>query len=239
MIRGLYAAATALEAATQNQNVVAHNLAHATTPGYRAKGLVYESFDRVLGRTNVPTGDIVGVRVAEEYRDFKTGGLQSTGSPLDFAIENDGFFVLAGPDGPVFTRNGTFHLTAGGGLVSQGGYPVQGTIGAVTIPPGAATVDVGQDGTITADGSVVGRIQLARFTSPQKLEEIGPTLFRAPTEAGRQTVEAGVLQGFRESSNVSPAEAMVQLISGSRYFEASQRVLRAISDAIQLNTRPT
>ena len=51
-------------------------------------------------------------------------------------------------------------------------------------------------------------------------------------------LEKGIVQGFRELSNVSPAEAMVGLIAGSRFYEASQRVLRAISDALQLNTRP-
>jgi flagellar basal-body rod protein FlgF/flagellar basal-body rod protein FlgG len=48
-----------------------------------------------------------------------------------------------------------------------------------------------------------------------------------------------VLQGFREGSNVQPADAMVRLIIGSRYYDAAQRSLRAISESVQLNTRPT
>ncbi|WP_020473203.1 flagellar basal-body rod protein FlgF [Zavarzinella formosa] len=237
MVRGLYAAATAMDMASQNHEILAQNLAHSSTPGYRARGLTYESFDRVLGRATAPTGDIVGSRVSGQYTDFKTGTLQHTGNPLDLAIETDGFFVLTTPGGPVYTRSGNFRVTADGQLISQSGYPLQGQQGPVNVPPGS-TIAVAPDGTVSADSVAVNQIRLVRFTNPAALQTAGDTTFKAPREAGAQPMERGVVQGFREASNVSPAEAMVALISGQRYFESTQRVIRAISDALQLNTRP-
>ena len=220
MVRGMYAAATAMDVAMQNHEILAQNLAHSSTPGYRARAITTETFDRTLERVSTPTGDIVGAKVTGQYSDFKTGPIQPTNNPADMAIENDGFFQLNTPQGPVFTRNGAFRLTNDGQLVSQSGYVVA------------------PDGTVSADGIAVNRIQLVRFTNTAALQIAGDTMFTAPPEAGAQPLEKGIVQGFRELSNVSPAEAMVGLIAGSRFYEASQRVLRAISDALQLNTRP-
>ena len=83
-----------------------------------------------------------------------------------------------------------------------------------------------------------GDSSCSRFQDLSQLAPVGPTLFRAGPQAGLQTAAGGVVQGYRESSNVQPAEAMVAMIAGARHFEASQRALRAIADSVQLNTRP-
>lgn len=72
----------------------------------------------------------------------------------------------------------------------------------------------------------------------QQLTAAGPTLYTAPPEAGLAAAPGRVLQGYRETSNVQPADAMVQLIIGSRYYDAAQRSLRSLAETIQLNTRP-
>jgi flagellar basal body rod protein FlgG len=220
--------------------VTAYNLAQATTPGYRARGLVFETLDRALGRAAEPTGDVLGTRTVQAYHDFRPGPLQETGRPLDLALgDPDRFFVLAGPDGPLYTRNGTFFRTPGGQLVSQAGYPLQGTAGNLTFPPEAGRITVGGDGTVTADDQPSGTVRTVRFTSPQQLTAAGPTLYAAPPGAGLTPAPGRVLQGYHEGSNVQPADAMVRLLIGSRYFDAAQRALRAISESVQLNTRPT
>ncbi len=225
--------------AGEQQEVTAHNLAHASTPGYRERGLVVETFDRALGRAAEPTGDITGARTVGTYHDFRPGALQQTGHPYDLALgDPDRFFVLAGPNGPLYTRNGCFAPTADGRLVSQGGYALQGDGGAVAIPATATRVTVASDGSVTADGTPVGQLRLVRFTDTQKLTAAGPTLYTAPPEAGLTAAPGRVLQGFRETSNVQPADAMVRLIIGARYYDAAQRSLRSLAETIQLNTRP-
>jgi flagellar basal-body rod protein FlgF len=239
MIRGMYAAATGLVVAGEQQEVTAYNLANSGLPGFRERGLVYESFDRVLGRTADPTGDVTGARVARAYHDFRPGPLQQTGRPTDLALgDPDRFFVLSGPDGPLYTRNGTFYLTPAGQLVSQAGYALQGTNGPVIIPPDSTTYSIGLDGSVTADGQPAGDLRLVRFRDPQQLTAAGPTLYAAPPNAGLEVAPGRVMQGYREGSNVQPADAMVRMILSARYFDAAQRSLRSMAESLQLNTRP-
>jgi flagellar basal body rod protein FlgG len=236
----MYSAASGLVVASEQQEVVAYNLANSTAPGYRQRGLVVESFDRVLGRTLAPTGDIVGARVSQTYHDFRPGALQQTGNPFDLALgEPDRFFVLTGPDGPLYTRNGTFTRSQQGRLLSPGGYALQGENGPLTFPADATRINIASDGSVTADDQPIGNIRMVRFTNPERLTAAGPTLYTAEPEAGLTAAPGRLLSGYREGSNVQPADAMVRLILGTRYYEAAQRSLRAISESIQLNTRPT
>ena len=239
MIRGMYSAASAMVVASEQQEVTAYNLANSTTTGYRERGLVVETFDRALGRTLEPTGDLVGARVAQAYHDFRPGALQQTGHTYDLALgEPDRFFELAGPNGPLYTRNGAFVRTSEGQLVSQDGYAVQGGDGPISIPPDAVRFNVASDGSVVADGEPLGNLRVVRFADLKQLTAAGPTLYTAPPAAGVTPAPGRVLQGYREGSNVEPADAMVRLIIGARYYDAAQRSLRAISESIQLNTRP-
>ena len=240
MFRGLYAAATALDAAAQAQDVTADNLANVTTTGYRQRGVTFETFDRILGRAVEPAGDYVGTRLDRVFHDFRPGPNQPTGAPLDVALaEADKFFVVTGPDGGrLLTRNGSFKLNDQGLLVTQGGYPVQGDAGNISIPPGTAAIHISSDGGVSADGNPLGRLRLIRVGDTSQLTAVSPTLYRIGDEAGAFATGGRVVQGFREGSNVNPADAMVRMIIGNRYYEAAQRALRTISDSVQLNTRP-
>jgi flagellar basal body rod protein FlgG len=241
MIRGLYSAATALDVAVQRQEITAENLAHLSTPGYRAKGIQVESFGSALDQVSAgsePTPANFGVRVASSYTSFQPGAIRQTGAPYQLALEGEGFFALQGPQGVIYTRNGSFHLAQDGRILSAGDYPLLGANGPITIPPDSGRVMIGRDGSVQADGSTVDQIRLTRFASPDQLESVGPTLYSATEKAGAEPATVTVLQGAIEGPNVSPAGAMIDLIQSSRYFEAAQRAMRALSDAMQINTRP-
>lgn len=240
MFRGLYAAATALDGAAQSQDVIAENLANVTTPGFRQRGTTFETFDRVLGRAVAPGGDYVGTRLDRLYHDFRPGPTEQTGAPLDLALaDSDKFFVVNGPEGRLLTRAGNFRLNDQRVLVTQGGFPVQGDGGPINIPPGAARVSVAGDGSISADGVPVGRVRLVRVADPSQLTAVSPTLYKIGDEAGAFAAEGQVKQGYREGSNVNPADAMVRMIIGNRYYETAQRALRTIAESVQQNTKPT
>jgi flagellar basal body rod protein FlgG len=89
-----------------------------------------------------------------------------------------------------------------------------------------------------ADFTTVGRIQQTSFADPNRLVPAGTALFSAPADVERKEGKSFVIQGYRESSNVQPAAELVAMIRNSRYFDAAQRALRTLSEAVQLNTRP-
>jgi len=239
MFRGIYSAATGMEIANRNLDIDSNNLANTTQAGFRQRGLVFETFEAALAKVGVTELPVrVGAQVSQDYTDFRAGPLERTGAPLDLAIAGDGFFVLQGPNGDVFSRDGVFLRNAEGQLVNTGGLPVLGNRGVIILPPNATNIVVASDGSVAADGVIIDRLQIASFGDPRQLEPVGTALYRAGPNARRGVSNASVLQGVREQSNLQPATAMVSLIRDLRYFEASQRALRAQSDTMQLVTRP-
>lgn len=235
MLQGYYSAASGMNGALQNQDILAQNLAHAPVPGYRRQGLVFEAFVKPQTTTdsNAPDHTLHGSHPARIASVFQPGPYQRTGNPLECAIQGDGFFVLDGPNGPLYTRNGQFQINADGQLVSQAGYPVRGANGALTIPPNAANIVIGLDGTVMADTTTIGQLSLASFADPSQLERAGTTLFQAPANVAPQAFTGSIRQGYREGSNVQIIQEMVQMISGMRQYEAAAKSMRSLSDAMQ------
>jgi flagellar basal body rod protein FlgG len=239
MFRGMYSAATGMVIASQSNEVTADNIAHVGVAGFRQRGVVNETFDRFLQQaTGAPTPGLLGAQVARGFTDFRKGGLEVTGAPFDLALAGEGFFTLQGPNGPVYSRDGVLQRNAVGQLVNTGGLPILGQRGPITIPPQATNIVVGADGNVVADGILLDRLQLANFTNPSQLIPVGDALFQDNGAAGQVASTAIVQQGIREHSNVQLPAAMVSLIRELRYFDASQRALRSISETTQLLTRP-
>jgi flagellar basal body rod protein FlgG len=243
MMRGLYDAATALQEALNNQEVSAANLANSTTTSYRRQGYAFGTFAATLDQaiSGLPTGAAAGATGSGIYTSFDPGPFQNTGRPLDLAITGDGYFVLSGgPGGTLYTRNGSFELNSEGQLQTTSGLTVQGEGGPIFIPPTASRITVGPDGIVLADNNQVGRIQLARFPNPRgTLRRVGDTLFQGPPPPVQQELgDVRVEQGYREGSNVQVVREMVLMLSGMRYYEASERALRTLSEAQSQNTRP-
>lgn len=235
MLQGYYSAASGMKAALQNQDILAQNLAHAPVPGYRRQGLSFSAFVAPNGAPDGtgPGYTLHGAQVARHSSAFLPGPYQRTGNPLECAIQGDGFFVLNGPTGPLYTRNGQFHVNTNGDLVSPGGYKVSGVNG---IPRTSANLVIAQDGTVTADNATVGQIQLASFADPSQLVRTGTTLFQAPAGVAPQTFTGTVRQGYREGSNVQVVQEIVQMIAGMRQYEAAAKAMRSLSDAMQQRT---
>jgi flagellar basal-body rod protein FlgG len=142
------------------------------------------------------------------------------------------------PNGDIrYTRDGTLQTNADGNLVTTTGYPIEPSI---TIPTDATTVDIGKDGTVNvtdASGniSVVGTIQLARFSNPSGLSSEGDNLL-SETEASGTPGENGMgsLQsGFLEKSNVQMVTELVNLITAQRAYEINSRAIKAGDDMLR------
>jgi flagellar basal-body rod protein FlgF len=96
--------------------------------------------------------------------NLSQGALEQTGNPLDLAIEGEGFFMVQTPQGQRYTRDGGFHRTPTGQLVTEAGDPVLSANGqTIAIPPGQ--VAIGADGVVSVDGGVVATLGV--FTFPK------------------------------------------------------------------------
>lgn len=242
MLVGLYSAATGLMAAERNHEVTAENLAHVSVPGYRAQIPSSQTFELAMaGQMPTPSPEGHGTAVTIIQSDFSPGPLQQTGRSLDLALGGDGFFEVMTPEGPRYTRNGVFFASPDGELINTEGWPVSSTSGKLTLPPNVSPeqVTVASDGQIRAQGQAVGQIKVVKFPDNAKLYRAGTTLFAPPQGVRPEETEAvPIIQGAREMSNVSAVSELVRMIVGTRHYEASQKVLKTLDEAIGLRTSP-
>jgi flagellar basal-body rod protein FlgG len=211
MSSSLDAALSGMLSHERGMDLIANNIANVNTTGYKRTLVHFQDLLdsagilAALNGQSLPPGGVVtatGVAPTQIKRDFSEGTLQATGQPFDLAINGDGFFKVALPDGSsAYTRDGTFMLDTGGNLVTQDGYVVQPPI---TVPPGDLNVSVGPDGTVSAvqpytaaelaalppnaptDGKQVtlGQLTLTHFEIPDGLASIGNNLYVLAAPSG-------------------------------------------------------
>ena len=239
MISGLYSAATALDAAEARHRIASENLAHVHQPGHRRRIIEQTTFEHALAQLQDTNGyaRTLGANVSDTtiHVDHTSGILEQSGRSLDLAIQGDGFFAVEGPDGPLYTRNGHFHVNSDGTLVTIDGLEVRGEGGPLVLPVGAtaANIQVSGDGRLAVEGTELGQLELTRFERPQQLRTAGASLFADPGDADGVPAEVQVMQGFVEGSNVTPIDELVNIMVSSRQYEAATKVLTAIDRSIE------
>jgi flagellar basal-body rod protein FlgG len=256
MIRALYSAASGMSAQQLNVDNIAHNLANASTVGYKMRrgqfqDLLYQNLitpgASASQQTVVPTGLQLGLgtRASSNEIIFSQGNFSSTSNPLDLVIQGHGFFQIRLASGELaYTRAGAFHLDRDGNLVTSDGDPLEPQI---TLPPDAQDISISSDGTVSytqpgqTSAQQAGQIQLASFQNPAGLNSIGRNLY-LPTDAsgdptvgtpGGQEGLGSLLQGYLEQSNVSVVEEFINLIVSQRAYEANSKVVKAADEMYQ------
>jgi flagellar basal-body rod protein FlgF len=227
-------AASGLRARMESLELLANNIANASTGGYKADREFYSLYagDEAWDPDAVATMPVI----ERPWVDQTQGVIHATGNPLDLALSGSGFFSVGGPNGPLYTRNGSFHMAADGKLITAEGYAVQGARGApITLQPGRP-VEILDDGTVKQDGAVVGQLEVADFTSTAGLTKQGANYFRVTDPAVRPSTPGGttIQQGKLEASNTGSAEAAVRLVNVMRQFEMLQK---AVSLGADMNRR--
>ena len=210
---------------------VATNLANMSTSGYRREGVVFSEFVQDLGPDS-PSLSMAAGRVRE--MDLSQGPLTQTGDAFDLAIEGDGFFLIATPEGDRLTRRGHFLRSAQGDVVTPEGYQLlDGGGAAVFAPPDAVAISIAADGTLSADGQPLAQIGLWSPNDPNDLRRAGDTMFAA--NGGAQPVLEGgrILQGFLESSNVNAVTEIARMIEVQRAYELGQGFLEKEDERIR------
>ena len=237
MDRMIYLSMSGARATLQRQDVLAHNLANVSTPGFRAEIAAFRA---------VPVrGDGASTRVyaleSTPGHSEASGPVQTTGRALDVAVAGRAWLAVQALDGTeAYTRGGALDVDPEGQLVTRSGLPLLGDGGPITVPANAR-IDIAADGSVSATvGSAkahkLGRLKLVT-PEPGALARGDDGLFRAASGELDADPAARVQQGALEGSNVSPVETMVAMISAARQFEQQMKLLQAAEQKEQAATK--
>jgi flagellar basal-body rod protein FlgF len=241
MDRFLYVAMSGAKETLRAQTANNHNLANASTTGFRADLSAFQSravagsgYASRVYATNSTTG-----------WDNTTGAMQSTGRDLDVAVQGAGWMSVQGRDGrEAYTRAGDLRVDPNGQLLDGTGHQVMGDGGPISVPP-HSSIAIAADGTISVvplgqgpeTTAQVGRIKLVN--PPDTAVQRGDDgLFRT-VDGTDLTGDANVrvASGMLESSNVNTADAMVTMIELSRRFDMQVKAMKAAEDNGQASSQ--
>ncbi len=259
MMRSLWTAATGMVAQQAHIDVLSNNLANVNTQGFKKsrvefEDLMYQTMQiagtQVQGGNRLPTGMQVGMGVKQVsiHKFFSQGSFESTGNPLDLAIEGNGFFKINHNGEDAYTRSGAFKLDNEGRVVTSNGYTLQPEF---VVPPEAVNVVVSETGHMAAldkNGVELAAVDVPiyDFINKAGLNAMGKNLY-VETEASGTPVEGvpgddrfgTIAQGYLEGSNVELVDEMVGLIVGQRAYETNSKAITTSDSMLQtaINTK--
>jgi flagellar hook protein FlgE len=270
MMRGMFAAISGLKTHQVMLDVTSNDIANVNTIGYKSARTTFKDSLTQLqrgssgaaggnGGTNAAQIGL-GTQLGSIDNLMQSGALQSTGNPLDVAVQGNGFFRVAAsaaatgtptanPAGVEYTRAGNFTTNSAGYLITQDGYYVQGrTAGGadtlLNVPPGSTNLAIGQNGEVsyvdaTGTRQSAGFISLATFNNASGLERSGSNRWLQSSNSGAPTIGTPSAQfgfttaGAVEMSNVDLAQAFTNMITAQRGFQANSRVISTADEMLQ------
>jgi flagellar basal-body rod protein FlgF len=239
---GLYQSASALSALERWQDAVAQNITSSQTNGYRKRTVDFST--TTAGQIDMDPRHRAGGDTTFETLfpkattaiNFSTGQTEPTRRDFDVAIQGDGFFEVQMPDGSrAFTRNGEFKMRSDRTLVTSSGAEVLTDAGApISMLPNGQPLVVNHDGTLFQGDVSLGKISVQHFANPAQLVPTSGGYFMPTAGANPEPVaQPELLQGYLESSNVTPLREMVDLVLISRAYEANQKIITTVDEQMQ------
>ena len=232
----LYQAAAAMEGSLQRQDVIAENLASSSNSGFKRNRVGFHSVNAEMFNDALKQADKTELRFmfprVTGYIDFQQGTLMPTGDNTNVSLDGPGFFAVNGPHGTVYTRDGSFHITSEGKLVTSEGYPLRNAGGDdIRVDPDNTTpISIDSEGNISQGGAPLGKLEIMTFNEEdlQNLKRLNTVYYDANsgTPVPTNSKDTRVLQGFLEGSNTTPTHEMGELMTTLRHFEANQKIMK-------------
>lgn len=222
MDNAIYAALTRQSGLMREMQTVANNIANANTTGFRREGVIFaEHLAPLDGK-----GETLSMAHSRgRLVDLRQGVLTQTGGRFDLAVEGEGFFMVATPEGNRLTRAGAFLPSPEGELMTADGHRLLDEGQApIIVPDGIADISIGPDGTLSSNGLPFGRIGVFTPPDPIELTHEGGTVFAFETEP-EPLENPSIRQGFLEESNVDPVFEITRMIEVQRAYELGQTLL--------------
>lgn len=254
MVRGLYAAAAGALVAQASIDVIANNLANASTAGFKRALLQveaqpsndiyrYQTDPGQLGANRtpgvpaiVPVGQLgSGSQIYATPTNFEQGDISLNGNTLSFALSGPGFFAIRdAATGTIrYSRAGTFERGEDGNLRTTNGDLVLDDGGNAVPVPALGKIEVDGQGNLSVDGAVTARFGVLEFDNVQNLQPVGATEYtNVNNVAGvHPATNTTVIQYAEERSNGDVIRSMVDLITNQRWFEANEKSISTQDDA--------
>ena len=230
----LYQAASALNANTRWQEVIAENMAAASVPGYKRQDVSFQAFAAGMvpptSQITSTQGSVWAMPTANTHTSMAPGEMRHTGVQTDLGIQGKGFFEVQMSNGALaYTRDGEFSINGNGQLTTKQGYLVQGDGGPIQVD--RASVDpitVATDGTVSQGSVIRGSLKIVEFNKPELLTPISGGLFihRDPNVQTLSNTTPSVRQFYLEQANTSAVSEMANMITVMRASEANQRIIQ-------------
>jgi flagellar basal-body rod protein FlgF len=234
MDKALYVAMTGASQTMRAQAANSHNLANASTTGFRAELIT----DQPVAVQGAGFASRVNANMQDAGFDATAGSSIPTGRDLDIALSGNTWLAVQAPDGSeAYTRAGDLTVTANGQVMNGAGRTVLGEGGPLSVPP-SSSVTIAGDGTISivplgqdaSTQATVGRLKLVEATAAQ-LSRGADGLMHARSGAKLLPASGNVVRsGSLESSNVNLADAMSNMISLARQFELQTKLMKSVED---------
>jgi flagellar basal-body rod protein FlgF len=230
MDNGLYSAAGAMRSGEKRLETIAHNLANVSTRGFKREMTFAHAVKSARG------GELQVVSGLSP--DASQGPLESTGNPLDLALDGRGWFAVEDGNGRSYTRDGSFKVDDRGTLVTEDGQPVAWKGARGVLRPTGAAVSVDARGTVRQGDAPIGELDVVDFADPSRLAPSGNGRFTAPAGTQPTQSSASVRQGSVERSNVEAMDELVALVTVQRSFESAATAMRTIEQSYRRLNQP-
>jgi flagellar basal-body rod protein FlgF len=237
----LYIAMSGAKQTLLAQTANTHNLANATTTGFRADLASFRSMP-VYGPGEPSRVYAMAERAAV---DHSPGTNNATGRELDIAINGEGWIAVQAADGTeAYTRAGDLRIVEGGLLKTGAGLSVLGNGGPIAIPQ-AEKIEIGNDGTISIQGigqapntlTVVDRVKLVKPDAAMLFKGADGLIRHKENTPAAPDASVTIVSGALETSNVNTVESMVNMIMLGRQFEAQMKVFETAKENDNIATQ--
>ncbi len=226
MDNGVYVALSRQTGLFRQMNVIANNMANVNTTGFQAERVMFDDYLVDDGNRE----DIAFAQDVSSYRSQSQGPINTTGNPLDVAINGKGFFVVETAQGERYTRAGNFSLDAEGTLITPEGFPILDDGGQpINFGSQDREIRIGENGVLVVDGQERGALGLVEFENPQEMKQIGYTMYQTDQEP-LPPVETRLVHGAVEASNVSAVKEMIDMTMVGRRTSGTAKYIEVIYD---------